>query len=1684
MAGTMLAQQMLSFEKRHSIQPPSLTHAHELRASIGTKRRLANEESFPSRSRSRSSPGRPSSLPELSKGGSPSKRDSPLGNARRKARGSSKKRGGRGARSLVKLEEMRETGELSSEDHKKAAAAVQETVGGAASPAPELGEPAATPVDEVEDDPDLDAAVVAAERRDILTPMTPSRHGRAQGTAAEVLEEDVAGAAAGADGKQEPMSLFGVYANMPLLDALAKGGEGVGYRRPDTAEIIGDPDDLPPLTTRMSSMDGFNVSPPNPKVKRSLGMGALIAREAEESVRPQDFVDDDTMSEDSADADEDVDASRSTETQREKFTRERVHAARQLARAPSRGEKFHSEALTANNFGLIGPGTERRLWWQKPEDEAVTSEEVPEQLAVPPEPNMTEWKGGAAAAGPDLFFGSSARQAFFDLTKSQHREWNAEGIPDEDGEGGGPDSGRRHYLRECELTHKIPQALLVHHGNKPSKVVDLSYRRLGNTTGSAYAGALLKAAAQQGVEIEELRLRENNLTTRGIVAMAATIHSCPLLRVIDLSSNEFSEQGSESLAKALEHHPLIQQITMSNCSIEDKDGAYLIEALAQNSSITYLDLSRNQLGAGAGAWCRDQECPATLHSDSSATAKLAKMLGTSSPAMINTLNLSYNSLSSRHFQLMASSLKHNKTLQHLDLSWNTCGDDGAMALADALRPNKSLLSLDLTRTAIGERGAMVIADVLKENQGLEIVKLNENPIGERGGRAILRALRKILQYGWTREITVARSNFQLVDESQKGTTRYVWVDDPSDHGETGTKRKILQYDRDQPLFDPADAGGHHKCDLEDAYQRMVAWELVELAWTEEGENWSDEKIDGAVFELDEPGPGEIWQRADHPTLPDSGMLEVNYTNTPRVPRFKDVLEPAMLIRLLEMMTQKEVTDHGMNLLRLAAQEFWFTAQYVGMLLKMQKDGESRVMAITALYPRIVDIANVQFHVLDYLTKSEVRKLESNLGILLHFMPTNPTGHYKLDLINPYHRIIKQKLVEIAKEEKDFRRHNVANQGGSMIDTSQHGDWENFRNETLNKEKYDFDTSNAASGSEELKPPAILEFDYVSTSVAHRLLNLPPMTHEVFELFLLDLFRVRHYVDIVDNFSKRGKKSKKKSQPSAQQGSDEASLNDTQNSGFLAGSSSDLNDTQEIDYADAEPEGEPEPEPGPESEFANFGGAPLVGAKKKKKKAAAALDSFGEEEQAFVQLIQALWRGKMVRRVSAAKQRASDALKARQLELESLAQASQQGRQEDMSGPGTNGKYMGRDVFSVIQEIISKGQKKALKRKVRNCWWISTQHKKTVEMTKKGRLRTIAKRQLTMLRRCTAQWYFSVAQCNRILEAIPEAFHVEAIVIMFSRITDIENLDVSSMLGHTTFDKDGNGWITEDELAELKSASSSDVCTQRYLQVCHRIGHANLFNPLFPESEYALNLKDWGELPPSESHPHGDKKGHHDQRRVAECLIVLSAEPGDNTVNETYNGMYFEVENRWEDGVPHVGMFCTTYTTRRHGGALMLRLPLCRALLAPGAGRYKKTLELRPLNARALEAIGNDEKLLTKYRNAADCEDPRAELTALIISAELGPGGSGGNVGNVIATEKALRKELAALEMNAIQHQARHDAPGHGSGDTEVHTKNASYWKSEIFDATENPEEFDEQVQDWEKDWMLDADGEQPAVCCI
>jgi hypothetical protein len=1289
-----------------------------------------------------------------------------------------------GARSLERLEEMYKRADLSKAQYEMAVARVRETTR-----PPRRQSPAGDADDGAAEQPELEPEPELEPDEEATPPMTPR----------QLDESELANAAL-----QSAGSLFGLLSTMPLLDAMASGG--AGYTRPTTAEIIDDQEDLPPLQVG--------------RHRHRLGKASLAALEAENAVRPADFLASaDTPSgrfspslrpgtatelEVAGDGEEFQPPSEA-----ERMREERQVLSRALARTSRSREQEISIGTDTELFRPLTATTSAAAepWWaekfsagnlverdgsapgqgSESEDDSGAGMLAASYFSSPAGTPLTGFQSpvpvsGAATPSERL---QVSRQAFWDLAKGQTLAWHAEGLPTEFEAGAAPDSGRRHYLQECERIGTAPQPLLVKVA-AGSRVVDLDLRRLGNREGVAFAGALLRMqqGAVHGVAVEELRLRENNLSTRGIMAFAATVRACPLLRVLDLSANDFSEQASESLAKALEDHECIQQISLSNCRIEDKDGAFLISALAKNASVTYLDLSRNQLGAGARA----------LHPEASAAGALSRMLMTGSPAKVAIINLSYNSMTARHFLLMAESLRYNKCLEQLDISWNTCGDVGAMALAEALRPNRSMHTLDVTHCDIQERGTMVIADMLKENEVLKTIKLGENPIGQRGGMAILRALRRILQFGWTRDVNIGSANYEVFDKHARGTTRWVEVTDPNDERDVPDheKKKLRVQDKNQPLFEPSAPAGYHRCDLEDPYERMVAWELVELAWADEGENLEDEQIDGSPFELDEPGPGEVWTRADHPTLPDSGVLTLMYKDTPNTPRFHDVIEPGMLTLVLNMMTDKEVTDNGMSLLRLAAREFYFTAEYAGLFLQMCKDTASRVDVMTSMFPRIVDPVNVQHMCFDYLTRAEMGNLERNLGPLLHFTPGNPTGHYKLELINPYHRIIAQKLVEIAKEQKDFRFNNVANAGGAMIDTSQHGDWENFRNETLNGQKYDFDTDAAAAG---MVTEGVLEFDYVSTDVSHRLLNLPPMDDQIFELLEIDLVDVKRKVI---NRQARMMYAKERSRALSPPGT--ATSRRSPKSAASGARTPKAKDSPRIsadapETPAATPESEPEPEPEPEQEPEAEPEAepeiePEVALSPPEKLTFAGLAAeYDEDEEDWEEShlaaacrIQAVFRGRMVRRLAVAKKRAEPLFQQRTAGHTALAKASQRARTVIGEGGGV------AEIENTIADVIASSRGKKRYHKPRHCWWVVNQHQSVIVGSAGARLHTIARRQLLMLRHATIMFYFSCAQLERLLAVIPEDYHVEVIVIVFSRLTDIENLDSARLLKHDTFDK--------------------------------------------------------------------------------------------------------------------------------------------------------------------------------------------------------------------------------------------------------------------------------------------------------
>ena len=74
--------------------------------------------------------------------------------------------------------------------------------------------------------------------------------------------------------------------------------------------------------------------------------------------------------------------------------------------------------------------------------------------------------------------------------------------------------------------------------------------------------------------------------------------------------------------------------------------------------------------------------------------------------------------------------------------------------------------------------------------------------------------------------------------------------------------------------------------------------------------------------------------------------------------------------------------------------------------------------------------------------------------LFDFVPHNATGPYELQFGVPTERAVIRRLAELAETQKIDRQHSCA------IDTSEKGDWENFRHETLNGEEYDFEMEDA------------------------------------------------------------------------------------------------------------------------------------------------------------------------------------------------------------------------------------------------------------------------------------------------------------------------------------------------------------------------------------------------------------------------------------------------------------------------------------------------------------------------------------------------------------------------------------------------------------------------------------------------
>jgi Ran GTPase-activating protein (RanGAP) involved in mRNA processing and transport len=209
--------------------------------------------------------------------------------------------------------------------------------------------------------------------------------------------------------------------------------------------------------------------------------------------------------------------------------------------------------------------------------------------------------------------------------------------------------------------------------------------------------------------LTSLKLKNNHFTNTGFAALASHLESSDTVTYIDISGNQIGA-GVSDLVNAMKSwkEPKLETLILSDC-FKSPDASIaistIITVLRELNSVKTLVLNDNELGPEA--------------------MKLAKLL--SEDKNLTKLDISSNLIDTDGGVAIAKALQKNATLQSLDLSENAMSSsEVGIAFADTLNSsNTTLTSLAL---GIGEGTDWGIDNILERNALLR--KLGENTLSD------------------------------------------------------------------------------------------------------------------------------------------------------------------------------------------------------------------------------------------------------------------------------------------------------------------------------------------------------------------------------------------------------------------------------------------------------------------------------------------------------------------------------------------------------------------------------------------------------------------------------------------------------------------------------------------------------------------------------------------------------------------------------------------------------------------------------------------------------------------------------------------------------------------------------------------------------------------------------------------
>lgn len=664
--------------------------------------------------------------------------------------------------------------------------------------------------------------------------------------------------------------------------------------------------------------------------------------------------------------------------------------------------------------------------------------------------------------------------------------------------------------------------------------LDLSWNYLRLESSIALANSI-----RNNHTLVELRLSYNACADAGAMMFGEALRFNKTLEVLDLSYNSVGVKGAMVLANAIRSNSTLRSLQLNGNNIGREGGQLLMAALCANRTVVgctiemhACNLSASMLSSDTGATPvlpTSSATPAShpanaeynLHALPVFDARTTRIFNPREPGGRYTLNLSeaYDKMIVMELVRLATT---RKGCRFLRMEYKTP--------TSAKRPitliKKENLVVEQHKGAGAHRSAEVSGEeTTLETRGLDALFANVdrdnsgyidqeelmtvlNQIGLVPRMESLSSMLERFDYnksGFIEEgefsAFLFHALFQMIDEDQSGKI------DADEVEEAFTMLGINNYDEKEianaiATYDISGDGEMEEYEfVEFMKDRLLDRIKSKLLGQSDADDTSFDSEQGPLVSLLDSSTQKPW------VVPEDGLLEIDFLydreafattdEAFRQGKISRVGLDLLIRNITELATSKAEQD-DLFYVAMYDSEIRLTATQAYQLLdacQYLKPESKKIEMIALMLPQMLTAKEAQTLVARTLTLMQRCRLKSRMGSAYSVVLGNPTAHYVFDLAKHKDRIALNKLAEVAQSEKLFSKLR-----SGRADTSQHGNWENFRNEELDGRSIVL--TNAFFHV--LPRRGKLSFDYVSTTRPKR--GTTPISERRFDQ-LIDMLQM-------------------------------------------------------------------------------------------------------------------------------------------------------------------------------------------------------------------------------------------------------------------------------------------------------------------------------------------------------------------------------------------------------------------------------------------------------------------------------------------------------------------------------------------------------------------------------------------------